>query len=48
MQQPCPREQSDALKLVLNDRALTGLRGIAALMVVAHHYALLDLPSRPL
>lgn len=32
----------------MNDRALTGLRGVAALMVVAHHYALLGLPSHPL
>lgn len=31
-----------------NDRALTGLRGLAALMVVAHHYLLLGLPHEPL
>lgn len=48
MQQPRSRDQPDALSPILNDRALTGLRGIAALMVVTHHYALLDLPSRPL
>ena len=31
-----------------NDRALTGLRGVAALMIVTHHYMLLGLSSRPL